>query len=155
MGLLERHQVLVRRHANLWACVFAGATEQKKAEVFLWEAFGTSGYCATPDQIHFFLEPNSYDLDDLDEAYRAGVPAMDGNPNNWRLWEQEVVHELIHEYQEKVVRTVVTAEGRSLDKAIPAHQRHSGCGHDEVFYTAVVEVAKRLNMSPQVLAEHL
>jgi len=156
MGLLERHDVLVQRHLLLWKKVFVGrASRLSRADVYLWEAHGTSGYCISRDEIHVFYEENAYDLDHLDEAAAAGMPPPSGNLTSWRVWEVEVVHELVHEYQVKVVCGVTTAAGVALDKSIAPHKRFSGHGHDAAFYTAVDQVAALLGMSAQTLADNV
>jgi hypothetical protein len=150
MTHVDREGVLRRRHAWLWERVFTGdAAQLPRATIRLIEECGTSGYSRPDDTILFYL--GGFDLDHLDTATdeTPSLAALD----RWRIWEIEVLHELVHEYQAKVVAGAVTQEGHRLRDIVGT--RYAGHGHDADFYTAIAAVAAKLAIDPQVLVNQL
>lgn len=79
---------------------------------------------------------------DLTDDFRMkGSPFLGVEP----IWKTDILHETIHEYQFKCVKqaTKIGQEFKSQCKRI-----FPGNGHDETFYTAIVECAEKLGLSP-------
>jgi len=64
------------------------------------------------------------------------------------VWKTELLHEAIHEYQFKCV-SEATTEGIAFMKSLKGN--FSGPGHDEKFYSAICDCAKKLGCDPQTL----
>ena len=81
-------------------------------------------------------------LDDWDILSQGG----------WPIWKIQLVHEMVHEYQAKVV-TSPSSEGVSLRARFG--RTFWGKGHDEKFFTAIAEKASYFGMTPEQLVERL
>lgn len=112
-----------------------------------------SGYSCSEDTIYIRVPSgNVMDHNALDET-------------GWPLWKSHLIHEMLHEYQQKIV-LVPTVEGQALYKL---HQKaphiprisggelrgFTGRGHDVRFYTAIVLHAKYFEMTPEKLLRQL
>lgn len=149
MSHAAREDVLRQRHRWLWDRVFIGdAATLPRATIVLIEESADTGYLSGSDTIRFSL--GGHDLDDLDEA--TNNPS-ERDLQRWRVWEVEVLHELVHEYQCKVIRENVSEAGRSLQARI--RNPYAGHGHGDTFYTALAEVAARLGYDPLEMLDHL
>jgi hypothetical protein len=82
----------------------------------------------------------------------------------WPSWETELIHEMIHQYQQKV-EFDATPEGIKLyehfqESSVKAKTTNEGIGffgngHDERFYTAIVKFAEVMNLTPMILKQHI
>jgi hypothetical protein len=75
-------------------------------------------------------------------------PITGDNP----IWERDLLHEIIHEYQYKVL-SIYSKEGINFMKN--TNSNFCGYGHDAVFYTSLIECAKLLNIDPIVLNSNI
>jgi hypothetical protein len=105
--------------------------------VFQDRSANTSRYIIPKGPIHIVVPLEALgDIEILDRSASSGqLP----------VWESELIHELVHEHQHKLIQTA-SDEGRSLmagDKT-----GFPGPGHDERFYTAICVCARRLNLDP-------
>jgi hypothetical protein len=103
-----------------------------------------SRYGLTTDIIHIVFPQEK-----LEDPFCVWPAAGSGQP---ATWETELLHELIHENQFKVVKNV-SAEGR--DMYARETNRFPGKNHDERFYTAICACAKRLGISSQELRQSI
>jgi hypothetical protein len=85
------------------------------------------------DTIHIFVT-----LESLGDIEALGPsPASGQSP----VWETELLHELVHEHQFKLIRAA-SDEGRVLMRKDA--RGFPGPGHDELFYTAICACARRM-----------
>jgi len=94
----------------------------------------TSGYVASEDKIYIFVG----DGDVTDWEFKRDMPEA--------AWRIELIHEMLHEHQHKLVQTPSIA-GRALFAKRPG--AFSGNGHDERFYTAISDIAPKFGMTPE------
>jgi hypothetical protein len=82
---------------------------------------------------------------DVEDDYR-----MNGNPllGQEPIWKREMLHEVMHEFQYKCIAEP-TDEGRELRRK--TKRVFSGAGHDDRFYTAIVDCAKKMGLRPEIL----
>lgn len=87
-------------------------------------------------------------------------PIPEGNFNDsdilddskWNIWKIQLVHEMLHEYQHKVVSRA-SPEGSNL--YLKFKNSFSGKGHDEKFFTAIAKKASYFNLTPEELIGRL
>jgi hypothetical protein len=87
-------------------------------------------------------------------------PICDGNLDDcdildadaWPIWKIQLVHEMLHEYQAKVI-----SSPSSVGICLHARFRATFCGkgHDEKFFTAIAEKASYFGMTPEDLIAHI
>ena len=109
---------------------------------------GHSGYDPAKDLIIIHVP----ELNQEDYEGRLGTKDIQPNKNVRPIGETEVLHEMLHEIQFKEL-TEPTPEGTRL------YQKHgpyfSGPGHDEKFFSAIVDAAGLLNLAPDDLLGEL
>lgn len=68
---------------------------------------------------------------------------------DWPTWQRELIHEMLHEYQYKVVKGKISEEGQAL------YERFSRSfpdgGHEADFFTALANRASVLGIQPEQL----
>ena len=72
--------------------------------------------------------------------------------SQWPIWKTSLVHEMLHEYEKKVL-TEPSDEGRGLFAKHP--HPWWGPGHEEMFYTAICDRALYFGMTPEQLIGHI
>jgi hypothetical protein len=72
---------------------------------------------------------------------------LDGN--GWPIWEVELVHEMLHEWQLKTGCSPTVEAETLCNRFAPAQ---CGYGHGPEFFQAIVEKAFYFGMSPEQLA---
>ena len=114
--------------------------------LILVDEFGfCTGYCKSCKTI--MLSQNTGNLDDIEESFH----------NDWPSWKKELIHEMLHEYQDKV-NFDATPEGSALFREFQETQTipkisingigFEGAGHDERFYTLICLFSVKFNLSP-------
>lgn len=103
-------------------------------------ALAAAGYRASRDAHHY-------------RVFQSLEYTIKADPIGWPAWKRELVHELLHEYQYKVVAGNASVMGKALEK------KHCHCfdgpGHDAHFFTAIAEKASYFGMSPETLIMNL
>lgn len=94
----------------------------------------TSGYSPSEDTLTIYV--GAGDVEDW-EFKRNNAEAP------WRI---ELIHEMLHEHQHKVVKTP-SAAGKALFAKRP--NAFDGQGHDERFYTAIADIAPKFGKTPE------
>jgi len=74
------------------------------------------------------------------------------NSDQWPVWKRELVHEMLHEYQCKVVKAPSDLGRQFAEKY---DHRFLGEGHGESFMTAICEKAPYFGMTVDELADRL
>jgi hypothetical protein len=92
---------------------------------------------------------------DVDELMDRTDPEFQ-RPNDtteWPKWKQELVHEMLHEYQHKVLRWESSFAGQQLCNI---HQsKFTGQNHGPDYFTAVEHIAPIFGVSPEQLIEYV
>ena len=85
-------------------------------------------------------------------GYDNFISGEHAEANRWRIWKHELIHQMLHEYRHKMPPET-SETGRAL---MQTHDpSFDGPKHDEAFYTAITEVAKHLNLSPEELRDRI
>jgi hypothetical protein len=110
-----------------------------------------SGYRPERDELCLSLpEANVEEAsDDLRTDHTTAPPSGIG----WPAWKCELVHELLHEYQHKVVAGRSSPAGMELEASHPSC--FEGAGHGADFFTAITEKASYFGVSPEDLISNL
>ena len=116
---------------------YNGIPDTKTARLVVELSSADACYSREEDTIWVRLgEGNLTDTDNLD-------------PVRWPIWRVQLIHEMLHEFQYKVVGAAVSAAGRNLCQQ---HQdKFFGPGHDEAFFTAIAKVAPCFQLTPEQL----
>ena len=87
--------------------------------------------------------------DDLRTICNTAPPPVIG----WPAWKRELVHELLHEYQYKVIAGQASPEGMKLEA------KYRGCSegadHGAAFFAAIAEKASYFGISAENLISNL
>lgn len=67
---------------------------------------------------------------------------------HWEDWYSDLVHEMLHEYQFKVIKTSTPQGEKLLNTVNKALLNFDGPGHDEVFYSAIFDRADFFELAP-------
>lgn len=73
--------------------------------------------------------------------------------NTWPIWKQQLIHEILHEYEMKVI-CEPSSEGKALHakySALHSHPAVWGSMHSESYYTAVCDRATYFGLTPEEL----
>ena len=141
MATFEQVKKLVEStYGRIWADWYTGYTDQTKARLDFRLGEFPGGYIHSRNAI--LCSIGAGNLDDSDVL----------QPEEWPIWKVELVHEMLHEYQYKVVKAPSHLARQFAEKF---GHRFQGKGHDESFFTAICEKAPYFGMSPEELAAHL
>ena len=99
-----------------------------------------SGYVASRDTIYMFVG----DGDVLDWDFKRDLADA--------AWRKELIHEMLHEHQHKVVKEL-SEEGKALFAKRPG--AFYGPGHDEQFFTAIVDIAPKFGKTAEELLDFI
>ncbi len=108
----------------------------------------TSGYYVSNNLICIYIPDGNL------EDFKARIGTLNTHSGKWNrpVNETELLHEMLHEMQYKEL-TKTSEEGKELFKK---HQhRFSGPGHDDKFFSAVVEAALLLGHDPEWFVQQL
>jgi hypothetical protein len=112
--------------------------------IFHWDESGTTHYRKSTDEIH--LSSDDGDCENI-AAELAGQRWSYAAKLGWYAWKTFLVHEMLHEYQYKVVLNPTPA-GESLLGQF-AKRNFEGAGHDAVFYSAIADRATYFGVTPE------
>jgi hypothetical protein len=142
--------VIERTYGAIWNDWFEGL-DVPRADFYVTHDCADSGYRLKKNELHLNLpELNVEEVaDDLRTICNTAPPPGIG----WPTWKRELVHELLHEYQHKVVAGQASPQGWELEA------KHHGCfdgvGHGADFFTAIAEKASYFGISPEDLISNL
>lgn len=89
-------------------------------------------------------EGNLRDRDLLDDP-------VYNNPLSWSVWMRDLIHEMLHEYEMKIIITP-TPDGETLFSSFP-HPFHDHMDHGPLFYSAICDRAPYFGLTPRELLE--
>ena len=75
-------------------------------------------------------------------------------PPAWQEWKSALVHEVLHEYEKKVIK-IVSDTGRALHAHYINNNFDYPERHAEAYYTAIADRAEYFSLSPQELRERI
>jgi len=79
------------------------------------------------------------------------------NKEDWPAWKQQLIHEMLHEYEMKAIREP-SKEGKALHakySALHSSPLAWGSLHSESFYTAVCDKAPYFGLTPEKLLGYI
>ena len=121
--LEEVRKTIERKYRALWTKVFGGHEGLSPAVLDVSPVAGHAGY--RPDHNVLMVGISPYDLSD------PAVLVPESDPT----WLSDLVHEMVHEYQSKVIAGDATEEGRALrTRFAPLYPQP---GHDETYFSGV------------------
>jgi len=129
-------KIILNRYDEIFTIWYADYSNIPKSEIILEiNGVGDSGYSDKGNKIIFRIPDGN--LEDFHKKNFSLYPY---------LWETELLHEMLHEYQFKIL-TKPSLEGVQLfnkyqvNESTPKHFNNvsgfSGNGHNELFYTAI------------------
>jgi hypothetical protein len=132
-----------RVHAELWKNGFPKDQSLVPAKIVTRQitpgAGSVTGYHHDTDTIEI-----SYDEGDIEDALSDAASTFNQFvKRGWSGVRQDVIHETLHEYQNKVLKTA-TAEGLTLHTQ--RKRKRADHGHDELFYSAIAHFAPHLEL---------
>lgn len=124
-------------YQSLWDDWYVEIDEAEPAELDIRFQDGTDGYESVDHKHYFFVsEGNRTEiLQDRDNNFD-----LMSEPVTWKNWYIVMVHEMIHEYQYRVLNDEITPEGQHLHDT--AHKDFPGPGHGPGFYSAIADRAQ-------------
>lgn len=147
--LEQARGLLLKEYGRIWNDWY-GHLDATRAELVVEEGNHSSGYRRKENQLClYFPEAN---LNEVIEEL-AGTAVVVYRNLGWSLWRREPIHEMLHEYQFKVIRGEVTDAGRALhnESALISCER----GHGPDFFTAIADRARYFDMEPNDLVRNL
>jgi hypothetical protein len=111
------------------ATVFNEPSNASSANLRICFGDGDHGYSATQNRIEIYLGDN-----DLD-------------PGAISHWQTFLLHEMVHEYEHKILKYQSDADGNKLMVSLPVAKRFDST-HKCSFYTAVIRFARLLGEDP-------
>src|ERR1022692_1826910 len=142
--LNQGNAVIEHTYYAIWNDWFA-STGVSRASFHLTHQCADSGYRPERDELHLNLPETNVEeaADDAASNYRTATPPTIG----WPVWKRELVHEILHEYQHKVVAGQASPGGTALEGE---HRgRFRGAGHGADYFTAAEEKASYFGGSPE------
>jgi hypothetical protein len=143
-SLQESQQLLQREYDHIWSDWYAKHGGIKPATLKIHFADGTSGYIHPSNLLAIFISEEN--IPEIDRQLR-GEKHWSGKLK-WFVHQAELVHEMLHEYQFKIL-VEPNPEGRALFAKY--RNKFSGPNHNELFFTAIAEKAAYF----RVLADEL
>ncbi len=144
------HAALAREYLDMWATWYSEVDGQTPARLHFELNASCSLYNHEKDQHHITL--GEFDVDELmgktDAAFQRPNDSTD-----WPKWKQELVHEMLHEYQYKALNRDESNTGKQLFDA--HHSKFVGQGHGPDYFTAIERVAPLFDLSPEQLIEQI
>ncbi len=150
MSIIEQAKSLLEeQYKRIWKDWYSNL-DITPAEFIVEEKMHSSGYKKDEDKLFLFLpEANLEDV--VHDLGEHDIPCL--SSHNWSLWKRELVHEMLHEYQFKVIQDNVTNEGCELYKV---HGKpFYGPGHGQDFFSAIADRAPYFEMQPEELMNNL
>ena len=111
------------KYRALWATIFGGHPGLTPATLEVLSEDTNAGYRAEHNTLVLGISP--HDLTDREIV----------KPEREPWWLSDLVHEMAHEYQTKVVAGAPTEEGRTLHAQY--QDLYPQAGHDETYFTGV------------------
>jgi hypothetical protein len=144
----EIEALLRFEYDRIWKDWYSGNNNVNPARIEITIGDHTTFYRPSEDAIYIFVpEGNFRDYEHhlRNEPYRI-------SKLGWYLHQTELVHEMLHEYQSKLVSTP-SEKGLALFEKFKG--RFSGNGHDALFFTAISEKADYFNVTAEELIADL
>ena len=143
----------IQDHLNKLYCewekiLYPAGRKTYSAKIIVKLGCKTSGYYKSKDLIVLYIPDGNI------EEYEDRIGNLDTHSGirDRPVGETELLHEMLHEMQYKEL-TKTSKEGKELYQKYQT--RFSGPGHDDKFFSAVVEAAKLLGHDPNWFVEQL
>ena len=141
-------QKIQDEYIEIWRAWYKDIPDVCPATLQIYDFTKTSGYCKKSDKICLFFDKEDL-LKVLIRETEDEFIAPPGYPANWDICRIELIHEMLHEYQYKILGNEFSIEGAELAKKYDRFFRDHQ--HDHIFATAIERNAKYLNMNPDEL----
>lgn len=145
----EAERLLRDLYDRTWSACFDGRSSGlAKASVQIEFGEGTPGYSAKRDLIRIYIIPT-----DLEDLHRRSQGEDHWCRMGWHNVERELIHEMVHEYQHKLVgRASSEAEQLRRNSGI---RWFDGDGHGDDFAEAIIQIARILGVAPEGLRDDI
>jgi hypothetical protein len=139
----ELDDLIRSTHQQIWTDWHGTSPTYARAKLVITHNVNGAYYDEKKDEIHVDISNgNLTDSDILD-------------PTQWPVWKVDLVEEMLHEYQHKVVSQQKSFLTRG-DELWKEHAKYfAGKGHDSTFFSAVAKHANYFGLSPEDLIKAL
>lgn len=134
----------------IWFNWYHDQPDATPATVIVEFADGDDGYDRDTHRMYFRI--SEANRDDILQGIRSDFNHR-SDAVEWPVWYTALVHEMIHEYQFRVLNDAATAEGQTLFDNPP--KIWDGPGHGVGFYSAIANRAIVLHMPAAELCKSL
>lgn len=142
--------VIERTYQAIWNDWFESIGGVTPAQLQLTSQLADSGYRPHRNVLHLNL-PDTNTEDAADDALLPHTTPPTGS--GWPAWKRELIHELLHEFEHKVVAGKPSAAGAHL--AEKYRGAFGGPGHEAGFFTAIAAKASYFSTDPETLIRNL
>ena len=140
-------EALEKHYISIWQDWYADIDDAIPAAIFFEEVSTWSIYQHNEHEHHINL--GEWDVEQLLKDDEPLPPTS----TDWPKWRQELVHEMLHEYQFRGLNRESTPEGEALH-AVHRH-KFAGQGHDADYFTAIAKWAPYFGLTPEDLIERV
>lgn len=144
-----------KRYDRMWdKAIGSRGAGRVKATLLVLDAAITSGYRSSRNEIILGIA-TGLDLDLVPATPSTTDLPSTPPPDGYPIWERDLHHEFVHEYEDKIVAGNVTPEGAALAADQTLHRHFEPDEHGEVFHTAALELAQLFGIDPRLFIEAL
>lgn len=146
----SKSDALVKRHSWLYRLV-ASRTTRPQAKLTVVGQPVTSVY--RPQHNEIIIGLGGWDLADVPDAAVSDEAPSAPTTRGWPIWERDLHHEFVHEYEDKVIAGNSSPEGAALAADPTLRRRFEEAGHGPTFHTAAFEIATSLGFDARDFIE--
>jgi len=128
---------------SIWSGWYADQPAAKPALVTIEFSDGVDFYDPPSHQLK--LRVSGWNEDDIVEVLDNFDSKM--ALDEWPAWYISLIHEMVHEYQHRVLKDMPTPEGAALEKS--TGRKWDGNGHGPGFFAAIANRAQFLQVSAE------
>lgn len=148
MTLAQIETILATEYNRIWNDWYPSDGTVNKATLQIEVGDSASFYRRSQDCINIYVpECNFSDFEQIIDGRKYACSKM-----GWYINQAELVHEMLHEYQFKMIKAP-SEEGKAL--LAKKGRTFDGEGHDEKFFSAIVEKSSYFKLTPEELLADL
>ena len=152
MAATDSHEpvraALEREYLKMWSDWYANKNGMKPSQLYFEPDSTWSLYNHDKDEHHINL--GEWDVEELIGNGQPEFQRCADSPD-WPKWKQELVHEMLHEFQYKAIDQQASSEGQRLYETYKAE--FTGQGHGPEYFTAIHQVAPIFGITPEQFIE--
>jgi hypothetical protein len=138
MNIQQVRNIVQTEYEMIWRDWFDDDTEVQPAELVIEVGEHSPGYHHPSNSLHLFYNQGDY------EDFKRKRPVFPLTKAGWFSWKGELVHEILHEYQQKRVQ-IENETGNQLFASFG--NCFQGPGHTPAWFTAIAEKAPYFHLT--------